>query len=353
MSIKKGFVYICHMQHTAKDIAALIGGTVEGNRDQMVSKFSKLEEAEQDSLCFFANERYAEYLTNTPAAILIVSTEFSHTVPANTTLIRCSNPYEATAKLLAVYEKKQALPTGIEVGAFVSPSAVIGSGVSIAATAYIAEQTQIGDQTIIFPQTYIGPNVKIGTNTKIYPGVKIYADCIIGDHCIIHAGVVIGSDGFGFAPSASGEYQKVPQIGNVVIEHHVEIGANTVIDRATMGSTVIHEGSKIDNLVQIAHNVVIGKRTVIAAQTGISGSTKVGDQCMIGGQVGIVGHITIGDRSRINAQSGVSKTMPPGSTVTGSPAWEYTPMLKAQALIKRLPEILDRLVRMEKKLDSQ
>ncbi len=335
------------MQYKAKEIAGLIAGRVAGNEDATISKFDKIEEATAESICFFANEKYAEYLANTKASIILVSNDFSHNVPESTTLIHCSNPYEAAAKLLEFYQKK-ITNQGIEEGAHISKSAVIDHDVFIANFAYVSDNASIGSGTKIFPHVFIGKNVKIGKNVIIHSGVKIYEDCIIGDHCILHSGVVIGSDGFGFAPTADGSYNKIPQIGNVILEESIEVGANTVIDRATMGSTKIMSGTKLDNLIQIAHNVVIGRNTVIAAQTGISGSAKIGNQVMIGGQAGIVGHIHIGDRSRINAKSGVSKSLKEDSTVTGTPAWEYTPMLKAQALIKRLPEILERIIQLEK-----
>lgn len=336
-------------KYSAKEIAAMIQGQISGDPDKNISIFSKIEEAESESICFFANEKYSEYLANTKAGILLVGLDFRHSVPKSTTLIHCQNPYEAAAKLLEFYEKK-IKSSGIEVGAHIHSSAKIGVEVYIANMVYISENVDIGDGSKVFPHSFIGKDVKIGKNVVIHAGVKVYDECVIGDHCIIHSGVVIGSDGFGFAPTADGSYSKIPQIGNVILENHVEVGANTVIDRATMGSTTIRSGTKLDNLIQIAHNVIIGKNTVIAAQTGISGSTKIGDQVMIGGQVGIVGHIQIGDKSRINAQSGVSKNLDPNSTVTGSPAWEYTPMLKAQAVFKRLPDILERLIRLEKKI---
>jgi len=336
------------MVFKAKDIALLINGHVEGNENKEVKTFSKIEEATEHSLCFFANEKYAPYLENTKAGVILVSNEFNHAVPNSTTLIKCANPYEATAQLLKYYQIQMS-QTGIETNVYLHDTARIGTQVYIASFAYISEQSEIGDGSKIFPHVYIGKNVRIGKNTIIHSGVKIYEGCIIGDNCILHSGVVIGSDGFGFAPTADGSFSKIPQVGNVVLEDNVEVGANTVIDRATMGSTYIKSGTKLDNLIQIAHNVVIGKNTAIAAQTGISGSTKIGDQVMIGGQVGIVGHIQIGDKSRINAQSGVSKSLEVGSTVTGSPAWEYAKMLKAQALIKKLPELFERIAKLEKK----
>lgn len=334
------------MVFKAKDIAPLIGGIVEGDEDREVSTFSKIEEATDHSLCFFANDKYHSYLEQTKAAIILVSKEFNYSVPKETTLIRCSNPYEAAAKLLAFYQKKME-HSGIEENVVLHSTAKIGQQVYIASFSYISELAEIGDGSKIFPHVFIGKNVRIGRNVVLHSGVKIYEDCEIGDGCILHSGVVIGSDGFGFAPTADGSFSKIPQVGNVRLEANVEIGANTVIDRATMGSTIVKSGAKLDNLIQIAHNVVIGKNTVIAAQTGISGSTKIGDQVMIGGQVGIVGHIHIGDKSKINAQSGVSKSLEAGSTVTGSPAWDYTKMLKAQVFIKKLPELFERVLKLE------
>lgn len=336
------------MEFKASQIAALIQGKIDGNAENTVSTFSKIEEATPASICFFANEKYAHYLESTQASILLVSNEFNHSVPNHTTLIRCENPYEAAAKLLEFYQKKIS-QTGIEPHVNISESAQLEENIYVASFSYISENAVIGSQSKIFPHVFIGKNVRIGKNVILYSGVKIYDDCIIGDGCILHSGVVIGSDGFGFAPTADGSFSKIPQVGNVILEENVEIGANTVIDRATMGSTKIQAGTKLDNLIQIAHNVVIGKNTVIAAQTGISGSTKIGNNVMIGGQVGIVGHIQIGHRSKINAQSGVSKSLDEGSTVTGSPAWDYTKMLKAQSLFRKLPEFFERLSALEKK----
>lgn len=336
------------MKFSAKDIASLINGMVVGDENKSVSKFSKIEEATRESICFFANEKYAHYLENTEAAILLVNNEFNYFIPKETTLIKCANPYEATAQLLKYYQS-QISENGIESNAYVSEKAIVGKNNYIAGFAYISDGVSIGDYSKIFPHVYIGKNVKIGKNVILYSGVKIYDECQIGDNCILHSGVVIGSDGFGFAPSADGSFSKIPQVGNVILEDNVEIGANTVVDRATMGSTKIMAGSKLDNLIQIAHNVVIGNNTVIAAQAGISGSTKIGDQVMIGGQVGIVGHIHIGNKSKINAQSGVSKSLEEGSAVTGSPAWDYPKMLKAQALLKKLPELFERIRILEEK----
>lgn len=336
------------MTFSAKEIASMINGVVEGDDTRRVATFSKIEEATVDSLCFFANEKYAAYLADTPAAIILVSNSFKHQVPSTTTLIRCENPYEATAKLLQFYQSKIS-NRGVEEFAKIADGVQLSDTVYVGSFSYISQGATIGKETKIFPHVFIGKNVKIGEGVTIYAGVKIYDDCIIGNRCVLHSGVVIGSDGFGFAPTADGSFSKIPQVGNVILEDDVEIGANTVVDRATMGSTRIQQGSKLDNLIQIAHNVVVGKNTVIAAQTGISGSTKVGDNVMIGGQVGIVGHINIGNKSKINAQSGVSKSLEEGSAVTGSPAWDYTKMLKAQAMLKKLPELFQRVLELEKK----
>jgi UDP-3-O-[3-hydroxymyristoyl] glucosamine N-acyltransferase len=338
------------MQFRAKDIAQLIGGEIIGNENNVVSRFSKIEEAQADSICFFSNEKYAKYLENTQASILLVSKDFSYKIPETTTLIKVKNAYEATAKLLHFYQSN-VHKTGVEEPSYIDKNALIGDEIYLGAFSYISEGAQIGDGAKIYPNVFIGKNVKIGENTIIYSGVNIYHECEIGNNCIIHSGVVIGSDGFGFAPTLDGSFSKIPQVGNVVVEDFVEIGANTVIDRATMGSTRIQKGTKLDNLIQIAHNVSIGQNTVVAAQAGISGSTKIGNQVMIGGQAGIVGHIEIADGSKINAQSGVSKALKEkGSAVTGSPAWDYSKMLKAQALIKKLPELFERILDLEKKV---
>lgn len=336
------------MKFSAKDIAKLINGTVIGDESKSVSTFSKIEEATADSICFFANEKYAQYLPETKAAIILVNHDFTHSVPSTSTLIRCANPYEAAAQLLKHYEQKIS-GSGIEPNSHISHTAILGQNIYIASFAYISDNSTIGDETKIFPHVFIGKNVKIGKNVIIYSGVKIYDECIIGDNCILHSGAVIGSDGFGFAPDAQGNFTKIPQVGNVVLEDNVEIGANTVIDRATMGSTLIKQGTKLDNLIQIAHNVVIGRNTVIAAQTGIAGSTKVGDYVMIGGQASIIGHIDIAHKARINAKTGVSKSLKEGESVSGYPQMPNADFLKSQALFKRLPELFERLMRLEKK----
>lgn len=337
------------MEFTAQQIAAIIGGTIEGNAQASVHSFSKIEEAQAGQLAFLANPKYEEYLYTTGASIIIINDTQELKEPLSATLIRVPDAYTAFATLLQTYEKLVAGKlSGIQEPSFVSKSAVLGEHVFIGAFTYIGENVKVGKNVKIYPHSFVGDNVTIGDNCVLHPGVKIYHDCNLGNRITIHAGTVIGGDGFGFAPQNDGTYKKVPQIGNVVVEDDVEIGSNCSIDRATMGSTIIHAGAKLDNLIQIAHNVEIGTHTVIAAQTGVSGSTKIGSKVMIGGQVGIVGHITIADGSRINAQSGVSKSMKqPNSVVTGSPAYDYTSMLRSQAVFRTLPEMEKRIAELE------
>ncbi|SDD14412.1 UDP-3-O-(3-hydroxymyristoyl)glucosamine N-acyltransferase [Niabella drilacis] len=339
------------MTFTASQIAAMINGRIEGNPDAAVGNFGKIEEAREGQLSFLANPKYEEYLYETRASIIIVNEalELKKTVAA--TLIRVKDAYSAFATLLGKYQEiAQQQLKGIQEPAYISKTAHYGADIFIGAFAYLGENVKVGDHTKIHPQAYIGDNVSIGDHTIVHAGVRILHSCVIGSHVTIHAGTVIGSDGFGFAPQADGTFAKVPQIGNVVIEDHVEIGANATIDRATIGSTIIRSGAKLDNLIQIAHNVEIGNSTVVAAQAGISGSTKVGKGVMIGGQVGIVGHLHIGDGARINAQSGVSKNIEPGKAVTGSPAYDYTSALRSQALNRRLPDLEKRMKELEDEL---
>ena len=336
------------MQFSAAQIAALINGKIEGDPNAPVSSFGKIEEAQNGQLAFLANPKYEEYLYSTKASVIIINDALDLKQPITATLIRVPDAYSAFASLLNTYQKMmQEQLVGVQEPAYISRSASYGQNVFVGAFAYLGENVKIGNNTKIYPNVYLGNNVRVGDNSIIHPGVKIYHDCEIGNHVIIHAGTVVGSDGFGFAPQADGSFQKVPQIGNVVIEDHVEIGANTTIDRATIGSTIIRSGAKLDNLIQIAHNVEIGNSTVVAAQAGISGSTKVGRGVMIGGQVGIVGHINIGDGARINAQSGVSKSIEPGKAVTGSPAHDYTSTLRSQAISRNLPELQKKIKELE------
>lgn len=328
------------MEFKAEQIAQMLQGTVEGNKEVSVNKLAKIEEGVPGSLSFLANAKYTPFIYTTNASIVIVNNDFVAERPVNCTLIRVANAYQAFAKLLEAYNQIKLNKTGISKQAYVSESAKMGKDVYIGEFASIGDNAIIGDNVKIFPHTIIGDNTTIGDNTLIYGGVKIYSDNIIGKNCIIHAGVVIGSDGFGFAPQAENDYAKVPQIGNVIVEDFVEIGANTTIDRATLGSTILRKGVKLDNLIQVAHNVEIGENTVIAAQTGISGSTKIGKNCMIGGQVGIVGHITIADEVKIAAQSGIGNSITQkGAIVQGSPAFELREYQRAYVCYRNLPKI--------------
>lgn len=338
------------MQFTAAQISILVNGKIEGNADVMVSSFGKIEEAQEGQLTFLANPKYEDFLYTTNASIAIVNEAYELREAVKPTLIRVADAYTAFAQLLSKYQEMATQQMkGIQQPSHIAATAKLDADVFIGAFCYVGENVKIGKNTKIFPNSFIGDNVQIGDDCILHPGVKIYHDCVLHNNVILHAGVVIGSDGFGFAPQADGSFKKVPQIGNVVIENDVEIGANTTIDRATMGSTCIKAGAKLDNLIQIAHNVEVGESTVIAAQAGVSGSTKIGKNVMIGGQAGIVGHIQIADGSRINAQSGVSKSMKePYGTVTGSPAADYTSVLRSQAVFRNLPEMEKRIYELEK-----
>ncbi len=337
------------MQFSAEQIAQIIGGKVEGDADMVVSSFGKIEEAVGGQLAFLANPKYEEFLYSTKADIIIINEAQVLKEPLKATVIRVPDAYSAFALLLRQYERIKAQQmVGIQEPVYIHATVKKGENIFIGAFAYLGENVIVEDEVKIYPNAYIGNNVQIGRGTVIHPGVKIYHDCIIGQKVVIHAGTVIGGDGFGYAPQADGSFKKVPQMGNVIIEDYVEIGSNTTIDRATIGSTIIKEGAKLDNLLQIAHNVEIGNNTVIAAQSGVSGSTKIGNNVMIGGQVGIVGHLTIADGSKINAQSGVSKSLKtPNQAVTGSPAYDYTAALRSQALMRKLPELEKRVKELE------
>ncbi len=337
------------MQFPAAQIALLIGGKVDGDPTVSVASFGKIEEAKQGQLAFLANPKYEEHLYSTQASIIIVNETQELKQAINATLIRVPDAYTAFATLLSKYQEIIAQQlVGIQEPSYISKSATLGEKIFIGAFAYLSENVCIGNHAKIYPNVYLGNNVKIGDNSILHAGVKIYHDCVIGKNVTVHAGTVIGSDGFGFAPQDDGSFKKVPQIGNVVVEDFVEIGANATIDRATIGSTIIKSGAKLDNLIQIAHNVEVGNNTVIAAQAGVSGSTKIGNNVMIGGQAGIVGHLLIADGSKINAQSGVTKSIKTSNTaVTGSPAFEYTNALRSQAVSRKLPEIEKRLKELE------
>jgi UDP-3-O-[3-hydroxymyristoyl] glucosamine N-acyltransferase len=336
------------MQFTAAQIAQIITGNVEGNPDVAVSSFGKIEEATSGQLAFLANPKYEDHLYTTNADIIIVNDNQVLREPIQATLIKVPDAYSAFALLLRQYQRIVAEQmVGIQEPCYIHATVKKGDNIFIGAFAYLGENVIIGDGAKIYPNAYIGNNVTIGEGTIIHPGVKIYHDCVIGRKVVIHAGTVIGSDGFGFAPQADGTYKKVPQMGNVIIEEYVEIGSNATIDRATIGSTIIKAGAKIDNLVQIAHNVEVGNNTVIAALSGISGSTKIGNKVMIGGQAGLAGHITIGDGAKINAQSGVGKSLKDGQSVTGSPSYDYNKAIRSQAMARNLPEIEQRVRELE------
>lgn len=336
------------MQFPAAQIALIVSGKVEGNPETSVDSFGKIEEAKEGQLTFFANPKYEEFLYSTKASVIILNEAYELKHPVTASLIRVPDAYTAFATLLSKYQEiMQQQLTGIQQPCYIAKTALYGQKVFIGAFAYLGENVKIGNNTKIYPNAYVGDNVIIGDNTIIHPGVKIYNDCKIGNNVVIHGGAIIGSDGFGFAPQADGSFKKVPQIGNVIIEDNVEIGSNTTIDRATIGSTLIKKGAKLDNLIQIAHNVEIGNSTVIAAQAGVSGSTKIGNGVMIGGQAGIVGHIQLGDGAKVNAQSGVSKSIESGKAVTGSPAFDYTSALRSQAASRKLPELEKRVKELE------
>ena len=337
------------MQFSAEQIAALIQGKIEGDPKTTVSGFGKIEEAGKSDLAFLANLKYEDYLYTTSAGIIIIGEQMELKENISATLIRVKDAYSSFAVLMQYYQQMKAKQlVGIEDPVFIHPSAKIGKDVYIAAFSYIGEHVEIGNDVKIYAQVFIGANTKVGDRAVLHPGVKLYHDCVIGNDVTIHAGTVLGSDGFGFAPQQNGTYNKVPQLGNVVIEDHVEIGANTCIDRATLGSTIIKKGTKLDNLLQIAHNVEVGEHSVIAAQTGISGSTKIGKHVMIGGQVGIVGHISIADGTKINGLTGISKSITePNTSLSGRPAMELSDSLRAMAIYKRLPELDKKIKELE------
>lgn len=339
------------MQFTAQQIGTLLNGIVDGNPDVTVNQLAKIEEATPGCLSFLANKKYEHFLYTTHASIVIVDKNFQPSESYSSTLVRVDDAYSSFGLLLDQYNSLKRNKTGIEEPSFIHPSAIIGKNVYIGAFSYIGANAVIGDHTKIYPQVYVGDNVHIGNNSTFFPGVKVYYDCLIGSKVIIHAGTVIGSDGFGFAPQSDGTYTKVSHIGNVVIEDNVEIGSNTSIDRATMGSTIIRKGVKLDNLIQLAHNVDIGSNTVIASQTGVSGSTKIAENCVIGGQVGVVGHISLAKGTQIQAKSGISRSIDEeGKKWAGAPAVAYNHNMRTQVVINRLPELERRVEELEKLL---
>ena len=341
------------MEFNAATIAGFLKGEIEGNPDVKVNTVAKIEEGHEGALSFFSNPKYEHYLYSTKSSVVLVNKDFKASGPISATLIRVDNAYEAFASLLNLVEQSKPKKQGIHPTAIVAASALTGKDIYLGAYSYIGENVVMGDDCKIYPHVYIGDGTKIGNNCTLFPGVKIYHECIVGNNCIIHAGSVIGSDGFGFAPQADGKYLKIPQIGNVIIENDVELGANVTVDRATMGSTIIRNGVKLDNLIQIAHNVEIGENTVIAAQSGFAGSVKIGKNCMFGGQVAVAGHSRVSDGTRVGGQAGIAGNIKTeNTTIIGSPAIDAKRFLKSSVIFKYLPELKTKVDTLEKEIDS-
>lgn len=339
------------MEFTAQQIAAFLKGTVEGNPEVKVSNFSKIEEGKPGTLTFLANPKYEHHIYHTEASIVLVNQDFTPTEPIQTTLIRVENAYAALAQLLNMVDQAKGQKSGVDSTAFIAPTASVGENCYIGNMAYIGERVKLGNNCQVYPFAYIGDDVEIGDNTILYPHVTVYHGCRIGQHCILHAGSVIGADGFGFAPEGE-QYKKIPQLGNVIIEDNVEIGANTTIDRAVMDSTIIRQGVKLDNLIQIAHNVEVGENTVMAAQVGIAGSVKVGKHCMFGGQVGLAGHIQIADDVTLGAQAGVISSVKEATTLLGAPAIQARNFMRSSAIFNRLPELYRTIGQLQREVET-
>lgn len=340
------------MNFKAQTIAEFLRGTVEGNPDIEVNNVSGIEDGKPGTLAFLANPKYEKYIYDTQASIVLVNKDFKPDKEIKPTLIRVDNAYEAFASLLEMYQQSKPSKSGTAANTSVHESARLGTNIYIGEFTVVSENASIGDNVKLYPQVYVGSNVSIGEGTILYAGVKIYEGCTIGKNCIIHSGAVIGADGFGFAPGENNEYKKIPQIGNVVLEDNVEIGANTTVDRATMGSTIIRKGVKLDNLIQIAHNVEVGENTVMAAQSGIAGSTKIGKNNMLAAQVGIIGHLKIGDNVKIGGQSGVIKDAADGEVLQGSPPMKARDYFRAYTIFTRLPELYRKIYELEKEINS-
>ena len=338
------------MKFTAEQIAGILEGEVVGNPNAEVFRLSKIEEGEEGSLTFLANPKYINHIYTTKASVTIVNDSFVPESEITTTLIKVEDAYVSFSKLLEFYNQVKLNKNGIEPQTFISEGVKYGENLYLGSFSYIGQNVVLGNNVKIYPNSFIGDNVVIGDNAFIFAGAKIYSETVIGNNCTIHSGVIIGADGFGFAPNDAGEYHKIPQIGNVIIEDNVDIGANTTIDRATLGSTIIRKGVKLDNQIQIAHNVEIGKNTVIAAQTGVAGSTKIGENCMIGGQVGIAGHLIIGNNVRLQAQSGVARNIKDDETLQGSPTFGYSDFSKSYVHFKNLPKIVAELEELKKQI---
>jgi UDP-3-O-[3-hydroxymyristoyl] glucosamine N-acyltransferase len=342
------------MEFTAQQIAELIDGEIKGDAGQIIRDISRIEEGKPETLTFLANPKYEAHIYTTEASVVIVNKSFVPDKQVKATLIKVDDAYQALAKLLQLYESSLPRKTGIEQPSFIHDTTDLGDFVYVGAFAYLSEKAKLGQNVQIWPGAFVGEGVEIGEDSIVYSGAKIYKHCKIGKGCIIHSGAVIGSDGFGFAPNAEGEFQKIPQIGNVILEDHVEIGANSTIDRATMGSTLIRRGAKIDNLVQIAHNVEVGKNSVVAAQAGVAGSTKIGDNCMFGGQVGIAGHLKVAGNTKLAAQTGVGKSISKENSVfMGSPAFDAMQYNKSYVLFRKLPDIYKQLQELENKISEK
>lgn len=339
------------MEFTAKQIAQFVQGRVEGDENASVHTFAKIEDSVPGAISFLANPKYAHYIYETKSSVVLVDESIELDRPVAATLIRVQNARDCVAKLLQLYEAAKPRKTGIDSLAFIAPTAKVGENAYVGAFAYVGDGAVIGDNCQVYPHATIGDNVTMGDGCTVYPNVTIYHDCKIGHRVTLHAGAVIGADGFGFAPNGE-SYDKIPQIGIVTIEDDVEIGANTCVDRSTMGSTYVRKGVKLDNLVQIAHNTDIGQNTVMSAQVGVAGSTKVGQWCMFGGQVGIAGHITIGDRVMLGAQSGVPSSLKGDQTLIGTPPMPQMPFFKSQAIFQRLPEVYKQLNALQKEVDE-
>jgi UDP-3-O-[3-hydroxymyristoyl] glucosamine N-acyltransferase len=337
------------MVFTAGQIAGILDGEVQGNSEVAVHKLAKIDEGEKGSLTFLANPKYTSFIYNTKASVTIVNKDFVPEQAFTTTLIKVEDAYESFSKLLEYYNQAKDNKIGIEEPVFKSDTATYGENVYLGAFSYLGNHVNLGNNVKIYPNVYIGDNVTIGDGVTVFAGAKIYSETVIGKDCVIHSGAILGADGFGFAPNSKGEFTKIPQTGNVIIEDNVDVGAGTTIDRATLGSTILRTGVKLDNQIQIAHNVEIGEHTVIAAQTGVAGSTKIGKHCMIGGQVGIVGHIVIGDYVKIQAQSGIGRNVKNNEVLQGSPALNYGDYNKSYVHFKNLPKIINRIDNLEKK----
>lgn len=327
------------MEFKAKDVAMILSGTIEGDGEVKIHNISKIDQGVPGTLSFLSNPAYTKYIYTTLASAVIVSRDFKPEEQLACTLIRVDDPYAALAELLKMYQQLKPVKKGIEQPSFVSSSAKLGEDIYLGAFAYISDNAVIGNHVKIYPQVFVGENVVIGDNTILFPGVKIYADCKIGADCILHSGSVIGADGFGFAPNADGPYSKIAQIGNVILEDLVEIGANTTIDCATMGSTIIRRGVKLDNLIQIGHNVELGENTVMAALSGVAGSSKVGKNCVIAAQVGISGHLVIGDKVTLGGKAGVMTNIPDNSTMIGAPVQDFKDFMRSMAIFRKLPQL--------------